>query len=265
MSVQEILNDINRNVSQIEEEMKQKMSAYNKIRSAVEQNERKMTGNLIVRNIADLVREEHFIVGSEYLRTLIVVVPTKRLEEWFATYETLTEFIVPKSSMEIYREGDSALVNVTMFDRVVDDFKNKAREIRFVVKDFEWDAEAVRSQEKRAADAKTEMQKKFNALASWCQTMFGEAFVSWTHIKALRIFVESVLRYGLPVNFTAFRVQGKLTSETPEANAQGTYKAIIKGTGNLFHEIEVRTDWMGLASSNSQTHVPNFVADPSFT
>jgi len=62
----------------------------------------------------------------------------------------------------------------------------------------------------------------------------------------------------------AFRVQGQLTSETPEANAQGTYKAIIRGEGNLFNEIEVRTDWMGLASSESQSHVPNFIADPSF-
>ena len=33
--------------------------------------------------------------------------------------------------------------------------------------------------------------------------MFSEAFIAWIHMKALRVFVESVLRYGLPVNFQA--------------------------------------------------------------
>ena len=29
----------------------------------------------------------------------------------------------------------------------------------------------------------------------------SESFMAWIHVKALRVFVESVLRYGLPVNF----------------------------------------------------------------
>jgi V-type H+-transporting ATPase subunit C len=36
-----------------------------------------------------------------------------------------------------------------------------------------------------------------------CKTNFSEAFAAWVHIKALRIFVESILRYGLPPNFQA--------------------------------------------------------------
>lgn len=36
---------------------------------------------------------------------------------------------------------------------------------------------------------------------------FSEAFIAWVHIKALRVFVESVLRYGLPVNFQAVLLQ----------------------------------------------------------
>jgi V-type H+-transporting ATPase subunit C len=30
---------------------------------------------------------------------------------------------------------------------------------------------------------------------------FADIFQAWTHLKALRIFVESVLRYGLPPDF----------------------------------------------------------------
>ena len=56
------------------------------------------------------------------------------------------------------------------------------------------------------------------------------------------------------------RVQGEIASATAEANAQCTYRIIIKGENGLPVEIEARTDWMGLAASESQTHVPNFVA-----
>ena len=35
----------------------------------------------------------------------------------------------------------------------------------------------------------------------WLKVNFGECFTAWIHVKALRVFVESVLRFGLPVNF----------------------------------------------------------------
>ena len=41
------------------------------------------------------------------------------------------------------------------------------------------------------------------ALSRWCKNHYGDSFVAWMHIKVIRVFVESVLRYGLPVDFTA--------------------------------------------------------------
>lgn len=32
-------------------------------------------GSLLTRNLADLVKKEHFILDSEYLTTLLVIVP----------------------------------------------------------------------------------------------------------------------------------------------------------------------------------------------
>jgi V-type H+-transporting ATPase subunit C len=39
------------------------------------------------------------------------------------------------------------------------------------------------------------------------KTNFSEAFIHWIHTKALRVFVETVLRYGLPLNFQAVVIQ----------------------------------------------------------
>ncbi len=67
----------------------------------------------------------------------------------------------------------------------------------------------------------TERQKLYANLVRWLKINFGEVFSASIHIKALRVFVESVLRYehfssdrrsnvlllltrfGLPVNFVA--------------------------------------------------------------
>ena len=44
-------------------------------------------------------------------------------------------------------------------------------------------------------------KRQFGPLVRWLKVNFSECFMAWIHVKALRVFVESVLRYGLPVNF----------------------------------------------------------------
>ncbi|CAK9026898.1 unnamed protein product [Durusdinium trenchii] len=61
----------------------------------------------------------------------------------------------------------------------------------------------------------------------------------------------------------AFRVSGQLPAKTRFANAQGTYRVLIRENG-AEREIEARTDFMGLSVDKAITHVPNFMSDPSF-
>ena len=55
------------------------------------------------RNVADLVKKEHFVLDSEYLVTLLVVVPLSNINDWNLKYEKLTDMIVPRSSQLIYQ------------------------------------------------------------------------------------------------------------------------------------------------------------------
>ena len=41
----------------------------------------------------------------------------------------------------------------------------------------------------------------------WAKTSYSESFRAWMHLKAIRVFVESVLRYGLPPTFQAMLVR----------------------------------------------------------
>ncbi len=60
------------------------------------------------------------------------------------------------------------------------------------------DTEAARSSEEALGRVRTEAEQRRMALEQWCITSYGEAFSSWIHVCAVRLFVESILRYGLP-------------------------------------------------------------------
>lgn len=42
-----------------------------------------------------------------------------------------------------------------------------------------------------------------NELIRIAKSAFSDTFQAWTHLKAIRVFVESVLRYGLPPEFVS--------------------------------------------------------------
>jgi V-type H+-transporting ATPase subunit C len=60
--------------------------------------------------------------------------------------------------------------------------------------------EATASQ---AEQLKRDVEAKKTALEQWSKTAFEEVFSSWVHLVAIRLFVESILRYGLPPAYQA--------------------------------------------------------------
>uniref|UniRef100_A0A4W6CFL2 V-type proton ATPase subunit C n=2 Tax=Lates calcarifer TaxID=8187 RepID=A0A4W6CFL2_LATCA len=159
---------INKEVSQVETELKSQAAAYNSVKTSLQSLERKQDGNLQTRSLNDIVRKEDLVV-SEYLTTLLVVV-TSYLQ-WERTYESLSNFVVPRSSRKLYEDGEAGVFSVTLFKRAVCEFKAKGIFVR------------------------------------WLKVNFSQVFIAWIHLKALRVFVESVLRYGLPVNYQALLLQ----------------------------------------------------------
>lgn len=200
-SLKSLHDIINKKISDIDNELKTKSGVYNSLKGNLQTLERKQTGSLLIRNLGDLVKKEHFILGSDYLVTLLVVVPKGLYREWTTTYENLSEMIVPRSSQLIWEDNDHGLFNVTLFQKVVDEFKVKARERKFVVRDFEYNEEDIAKGKNELAKLENDKKKQHQFLFRWVKVNFSEAFIAWIHVKALRLFVESVLRYGLPVNF----------------------------------------------------------------
>lgn len=205
--LKKIAEIISTQVSKIDNDLKSKATAYNTIKNNLQTLERKETGSLLTRNLSSIAKKENFVLGSEYLQTLLVVVPRSLSDIWNSSYEKLTDMIVPKSSQLVVQDNEHCLYAVTMFRKVVDEFKHHARENKFVVRDFVWDDSAIAASKEQITKLSQDKKKQFGPLVRWLRVNFGELFIAWIHVKALRVFVESVLRYGLPVNFQAMILQ----------------------------------------------------------
>ncbi|XP_037925244.1 V-type proton ATPase subunit C isoform X5 [Hermetia illucens] len=205
-SLRNIADIISKQVGQIDADLKTKSTAYNNLKGNLQNLEKKQTGSLLTRNLADLVKKEHFILDSEYLTTLLVIVPKALGSDWINGYEKITDMIVPRSSTLITQDQDFFLYNVTLFKKVVEEFKLHAREKKFVVRDFVYNEEELAAGKNEITKLVTDKKKQFGPLVRWLKVNFSECFCAWIHVKALRVFVESVLRYGLPVNFQAILI-----------------------------------------------------------
>jgi V-type H+-transporting ATPase subunit C len=74
--------------------------------------------------------------------------------------------------------------------------------------------------------------------------------MAWIHVKALRVFVESVLRYGLPVNFQAMvLLPQKKTQKKLRETLNQLYAHLDSPGGGSVVDIEMPA---GLGFSNSE-------------
>ncbi|XP_056248626.1 V-type proton ATPase subunit C 1-B isoform X1 [Seriola aureovittata] len=195
---------INKEVSQVETELKSRAAAYNSVKTSLQSLEHKLDGNMQTRSLNDIVRKEDLVV-SEYLTTLLVVVTRGSYLQWERTYESLSEFVVPRSSRKLYEDGEAGVFSVTLFKRAVCEFKAKAQESKFTVREYGFDLEEKKQQEMKQLSV--HKKEQYGIFVCWLKVHFSEVFIAWIHLKGLRVFVESVLRYGLPVNYQALLLQ----------------------------------------------------------
>ncbi|XP_075856664.1 V-type proton ATPase subunit C 2 isoform X2 [Microcebus murinus] len=209
-----VVDTLAKQLAQIETDLKTRTAAYNTLKTNLENLQKKSTGNLFTRTLSDIVSKEDFVLDSEYLVTLLVIVPKSNYTQWQKTYESLSDMVVPRSTKLITEDSEGGLFTVTLFRKVIDDFKTKAKENKFTVREFYYDEKEIKREREELSRLLSDKKQQYGPLLRWLKVNFSEAFIAWIHIKALRVFVESVLRYGLPVNFQAVLLQPHKKSST---------------------------------------------------
>ncbi|XP_006869522.1 PREDICTED: V-type proton ATPase subunit C 2 isoform X2 [Chrysochloris asiatica] len=209
-----VVDTIAKQLAQIETDLKSRTATYNTLKMNLENLEKKSMGNLFTRTLCDIVSKDDFVLDSEYLITLLVIVPKPSYTQWQKTYESLSDMVVPRSTKLIAEDNEGGLFTVTLFRKVIDDFKTKAKENKFTVREFYYDEKEIKREREEMSRLLSDKKQQYGPLLRWLKVNFSEAFIAWIHIKALRVFVESVLRYGLPVNFQAVLLQPHKKSST---------------------------------------------------
>ncbi|KAJ1812659.1 Vacuolar ATP synthase subunit C [Coemansia sp. RSA 2598] len=197
----EIVAQIAEQMGSVDSALKTKLTQYNAIKNSLATVRRKQNGNLSVRSLGGVVRPEHCIGNSEYLRTVFVAVPQQLSREWLNSYERLTDMVVPRSSQLVAEDAEYKLYSAVVFKRVFDEFSNKARDAKFIVRDFVYDLETVERDRLAAMEIVEQEQELLDNITEWLRGSFGDVVAAWMHVKALRVFVESILRYGIPPDF----------------------------------------------------------------
>lgn len=194
--------------SSAEERVRVMLTEYNETRNKVTAANRKGEGNLSVRPIRELIamynKEHQCFVDTDLLVTVFIAVPSASQKEWLESYWKINEYVCPQSNRVVAEDKEYALNSCVVFRKVVDDFKGACRKRRYVVREVDT-GDDLSSAELKELQLKAEKEKKALYTLLWQQ--YCVCYVAWIHAKAVRVFVESLLKYGLPPRFISVVLQ----------------------------------------------------------
>jgi V-type H+-transporting ATPase subunit C len=129
------------------------------------------------------------------------------VKEFYKSYEELSPMVVPRSATKLAADDEFNLFAVTTFKKHSNDFVHKCREKRWTPREYKY-KEGGKEEEAKEADQLAKDEKKlWGEALRLGRTGYSESAMIWIHVLALRVFVETVLRYGLPLDFVCGIVQ----------------------------------------------------------
>lgn len=191
------------------------------------------------------------VLNNEHLQTVFVAMPKSSEAEFLKEYVNLglstdavfngekLPLVAPDSAKLVVSQGEQVLYLMTVLKgkyeaghyeeasaeskesvfvpgKVVDytePLKSKFRERRFVLRTFSFDEAKAGGLDAQAEKAKRDVADSQLNIIRWSKATFGTAFPALIHLKVVYAFVESVLRYGMPVDFLAVFLDPNLKRE----------------------------------------------------
>ena len=83
------------------------------------------------------------------------------------------------------------------------------REHKWVVRDFEYDPMMFSHQNANREQSQIVLAANKDKLERSCKILFSELFIALMHLKAMRVFCESILRFSLPPRFFSVCIKPK--------------------------------------------------------
>lgn len=166
-----------------------------------------LSGNLATKSLTPVVDPTILVRDSEYLETHLIVVPATARKDFMRSYETIAPMVVPRSALQIAQDDEFVLFAVTTFKKHSNDFLQKCREQKWTPRQYKY-VEGGKEEERRELDRVAKEEKKiWGEALRMGRTGWSEGVMIWLHVLTLRVFVEAVLRYGLPLEYVSVLIQ----------------------------------------------------------
>jgi len=211
-----LAGDIYNEISDMDNDIKSKQGELSTINSRLNNIQRKRSGNLMTRDLSDIITINHYLQDpvtkklSQKIVPYFIVVSAHRVPEFLSCYERFTEFVVPKSAQEVKTaDTDYKLFRILHLNAgaLEDSLKNACEEHKFVFRNFKFEPQQAQETSQEEAELSQEQKRLTVQVSMYIKSNFSEMFVAFMHLKAIRVFVESVLWYSLPPNFQVMLIQ----------------------------------------------------------
>ncbi|KAF4974499.1 hypothetical protein FZEAL_8595 [Fusarium zealandicum] len=206
-SLGELMSTLQKELVTVDNDVKTKFSQYNSVKTNLATLQRRQTGNLSTKSLTPIVDPSLLIQDSEYMETHLIVVPGNAKKDFLKSYETLAPWVIPRSAVEVAKDDEFVLFAVATFKKHSAEFLTKCREQKWTPRQYKH-VQGGREEEQRELDKVTNEERKVCGEAlRMARTGWSESVMIWVHVLTLRVFVEAVLRYGLPLDYVTALVK----------------------------------------------------------
>ncbi|EQK98410.1 hypothetical protein G6O67_003875 [Ophiocordyceps sinensis] len=206
-SLGELLDTLQKELVTVDNDVKTKFNQYNSVKTNLAALQRRQTGNLATKSLTPIVDPRLLVQDSEFIETHLIAVPTNVKKDFIKTYETLSPMVVPRSAVEVDHDDEFTLFTAATFKKHSPDFIHKCREQKWTPRQYTY-VQGGREEEQRELDRVTNEERKVCGEAlRMGRTGWSESVMVWIHVLTLRVFVEAVLRYGLPLDYVTALVK----------------------------------------------------------
>ncbi|KJP89196.1 hypothetical protein AK88_01074 [Plasmodium fragile] len=236
------------NITKLSDEIHIKSSMLNELKEKKKKDIPKTdTNNFFLKNLNEILTpqtvNQNDFMETEYLTTLIAYIPKNSVEEWLASYEKFSEYVVPRSTEQfkglVDKDGNT-LWKVYVFKKFAESFKEAAKLKKFVVKSFKYDEKKYNDVMESRTKVEAEIIRQETFLRRMCLAAFSDVFSAFIHINILRVFCESVLRFGVPPNFASFSI--RINGESKEKKVRKKLYDIFSTTDSIGKNYIKRSD-----------------------
>ena len=124
---------------------------------------------------------------------------------------------------------------------------------RFIVREFQFNEQEIAEEKRQKITLESHMKDQWGSLVRLLRVDFGDVFSAWMHLKVIRIFIESVLRYGIPPVYMTMLVH----SQKSIKKVQQELSALVASPELNIPGMSLAAPWDGPNGGGSKMHRKN--------